>query len=130
MSLNCFFTFKTFCKALDVASNATKIAQINKGMSKICLPQMKGVMGMWVSTYDQFAFWSLKSLDITLLSFHFKNILYNSKWHFHSFLNCSKQTRNEENMKFESKGGLIVFFFLEQAQPFFASLFLEFQEIL
>jgi hypothetical protein len=53
-----------------------------------------------VGTYDQFAFWSLKSLDVTLLSLHFKNVLYNSRWHFHSFL----QTRNEEHMKFENKG--------------------------
>jgi hypothetical protein len=37
-----------FCEALDVPSNATKVVQINEGMSKICLFQMKGVMGMWV----------------------------------------------------------------------------------
>jgi hypothetical protein len=114
-SLNCLFTFKTFCKALDVASNATKIAQINEGMSKICLLQMKGVMGMWVNTYDQFAFCSLKFLDVALLSLHFKNnffyCLCTSKKNCTTldgisivFLNCSKQTKYEENMKFESKG--------------------------
>jgi hypothetical protein len=53
-----------------------KIIQINEGLSKICLFQVKGVMGMmWVGTYDQFAFWSLKFLNFTLLSLQFKNIL-------------------------------------------------------
>jgi hypothetical protein len=42
---------KRFCKVSDGASNATKISQINEGMTKICLFQMKGVMGMmWVGT--------------------------------------------------------------------------------
>jgi hypothetical protein len=49
-----------FCKALDVPSNATKVVQINEGMSKICLFQMKGSWACGLSTYDQFAFWSLK----------------------------------------------------------------------
>jgi hypothetical protein len=59
---------KICCKTLDGATNATKIVQIDKGLNKICILQMKGVMGMmWVVTYDQFTFWSLRSLDITLL---------------------------------------------------------------
>jgi hypothetical protein len=32
--------------------HATKIVQIDERKSKICLLQMKGVMGMWVGTYD------------------------------------------------------------------------------
>jgi hypothetical protein len=37
---------------------------------------MKGVMGMmWVGTYDQFAFYSLKFLGANLLFLAFKNIL-------------------------------------------------------
>jgi hypothetical protein len=32
--------------------NATKTIQIDERMNKICLLQMKGVMGMWVGTYD------------------------------------------------------------------------------
>jgi hypothetical protein len=45
-----------FFKASDGASNAIKISQIDQGMSKICLLKVKGVMGMWANTYDQFAF--------------------------------------------------------------------------
>jgi hypothetical protein len=103
-SLYCFYTSKTFCKVLNVASNLTKITQIDEGMSKKCLLQMKGVMGMWVHTYNQFAFWSLKSLDIILLSLHFKNLLYKFRWHFPSFSNCSKQTRNEEIWNLKVRG--------------------------
>jgi hypothetical protein len=33
-----------------------KIIQIDEGMNEICLLQVKGVMGMWVGTYDQFVF--------------------------------------------------------------------------
>jgi hypothetical protein len=44
--------FKKNGKALDVASNATKITQIDGRMTKICLLQVKGVMGMWVGTYN------------------------------------------------------------------------------
>jgi hypothetical protein len=41
-------------------------------MNKICLRQVKGVMGMmWVGKYDQFAFWNLRSLDIIILSLYF-----------------------------------------------------------
>jgi hypothetical protein len=59
---------KICCRTLDGATNAAKIAQIDKGLNKICILQMKGVMGMmWVVTYDQFTFWSLRSLDVTLL---------------------------------------------------------------
>jgi hypothetical protein len=76
MSLYCLCTSKICCKTLDGATNATKIAQIDKGLNKICILQMKGVMGiMWVVTYGQFAFWSLRSLDVTLMSLHFKNML-------------------------------------------------------
>jgi len=50
MSLYCFCTSKRFCKALDGTRNAKKIAQINEGISKICLFQVKGVMGMmWLA---------------------------------------------------------------------------------
>jgi len=46
-----------FCKVSDGASNATKMTEIDEGMNKICLLQVKGVIGMmWVGTYDQFAF--------------------------------------------------------------------------
>jgi hypothetical protein len=58
-----------FCKALDGAFNATKIVQIDEGLNKICILQVKGVMGMWVGIYDQFAFWSLRFLDVTLFIF-------------------------------------------------------------
>jgi len=50
--------FQRFCKALDGAFNANKIVQIDEGLNKICVLQVKGVMGMWVGIYDQFAFWS------------------------------------------------------------------------
>ncbi len=52
------------------ASYATKIVQIDEGMSKICLFQVKGVTCMMrIGTYDQFAFQSLKSLDAIFLAF-------------------------------------------------------------
>ncbi len=51
-----FYFFQIFCKALDGAFNATKIVQIDEGLNKICILQVKGVMGMWVGIYDQFAF--------------------------------------------------------------------------
>jgi hypothetical protein len=35
--------------------NVTKTIQIDERISKICLLQMKRVMGMWVGIYDQFA---------------------------------------------------------------------------
>jgi hypothetical protein len=43
-------------KASNGTSNATKFAQINEGLNKICILQVKGVMGMWVGIYNQFAF--------------------------------------------------------------------------
>jgi hypothetical protein len=49
MSLYCF---QRFCKASDGAINATKIVQIDEGLNKICILQVKGVMGMWVGIYD------------------------------------------------------------------------------
>jgi hypothetical protein len=53
-----------------------KIIQIDEGMSKICLLQVKGVMGMmWVGTYDQFAFYNIRSLEVIILSLHFKKVL-------------------------------------------------------
>jgi hypothetical protein len=74
--LCCFGSSKTFFNPLLVTSNSTKIVQIDEGFSNIHLFQVKGVMGMmWVGTYGQFAFLSLRSLDATLLSLHFKNIL-------------------------------------------------------
>jgi hypothetical protein len=36
----------------DDTSNATKIVQIDEGFNKVCFFQVKGVMGMWVDTYD------------------------------------------------------------------------------
>jgi hypothetical protein len=68
------YCFQRFCKASDGAFNATKIVQIDEGLNKICILQVKGVMGMWVGIYDQFAFWSLRFLDITLLSLHFNKV--------------------------------------------------------
>jgi len=68
------YFFQRFCKASDGAINATKIVQIDEGLNKICVLQVKGVMGMWVGIYDQFAFWSLRSLAITLLSLHSKKV--------------------------------------------------------
>jgi len=67
MPLYCLCTSKIVCKTLNGASNATKMAQIDKGLNKICILQTKGVMGMmWVATYDQLTFWSLRCLDVTL----------------------------------------------------------------
>jgi hypothetical protein len=71
MSLYCF---QRFCKASDGAFNARKLVQIDEGLRKICVLQVKGVMGMCVGNYHSFVFWSLKFLDITLLSFHFKKV--------------------------------------------------------
>jgi len=70
MSLYYLCTSKIFCNTLDGASNATKMAQIDKGLNKICILQMKGVISMmWVATYDQFTFWSLRCLDVILFFF-------------------------------------------------------------
>jgi len=41
-----FYTSKTFCKASNGTSNATKFVQIDESLSKICFLQVKGVMGM------------------------------------------------------------------------------------
>ncbi len=84
--------------------------QIYEEMSKICLYQVKGVMGMLVYTYDQFTFRSLRSFDIIYLSLHFNFLKKIFRCCFHSFLNCSKRTRNEEDMKFENKRILMFFF--------------------
>jgi hypothetical protein len=46
MSLYYLCISKILYRALDGASNATKKIQIDEGMSKICLLQVKGVMGM------------------------------------------------------------------------------------
>jgi hypothetical protein len=43
MSLYCF---QRFCKDLDGAFNAIIFFQIDEGLNKICMFQMKGVMGM------------------------------------------------------------------------------------
>jgi len=67
-----FYLFQRFCKVLDGAFNAT--IKIDEGLSKICVLQVKGVMGMWVGIYDEFAFWNLRSLDIILLSLHVKKV--------------------------------------------------------
>jgi hypothetical protein len=56
MSLYCLCTSKRFCKYSNDTSSATKITQIDEGMTKICLLQVKEVMDMWVGTYDEFAF--------------------------------------------------------------------------
>jgi hypothetical protein len=56
MPLYYLCTSKIFCNTLDGASNATKMAQIDKGLNKICILQVKGVIGMWVGIYNQFAF--------------------------------------------------------------------------
>jgi hypothetical protein len=68
------YCFENFCKASDGAFNATKIVQIDEGLNKICVLQVKGVMGTWVGIYDQFVFWSLRFLNITLLSLHFNKV--------------------------------------------------------
>jgi len=47
-----FYCFQRLCKASDGAFNATKIVQIDEGLSKICILQVKRVMGMWVGIYD------------------------------------------------------------------------------
>jgi hypothetical protein len=41
-----FWSPKTFCSPSFDASYATKIIQIDEGMSKIWLFQVKGIMGM------------------------------------------------------------------------------------
>jgi hypothetical protein len=64
-----FLFFQRFCKALNGAFNATKIVQIDEGLNKICILQVKGLMGMWVDIYDQFAFW----MSIYLF-LHFKKV--------------------------------------------------------
>jgi hypothetical protein len=67
-----FYFFQRFCKALDGAFNVTKIVQIDEGLNKICILQVKGVIGMWVGIYDQFAFWSLTSLVVNVFIFAFQ----------------------------------------------------------
>jgi len=47
-----FYCFQRFCKASDGAFNAKKNVQIDEGLSKICVLQVKQVMGMWVGIYD------------------------------------------------------------------------------
>ncbi len=90
-----FYCFQRFCKASDGAFNAKKNVQIDEGLSKICILQVKRVMGMWVGIYDQFAFWSLSFLDITLLSLHFKKVCKASIM-FPYLFKLLKQRRNEE----------------------------------
>ncbi len=46
--LNVTHCFQRFHKTLDGVFNATKIVQIDEGLNKICILQMRGVMGMWV----------------------------------------------------------------------------------
>jgi hypothetical protein len=65
----CHIIFQRFFKALDGVFHATKIVQIEEGLNKIFIFQVKGIMRMWVGIYDQFAFWSLRSLDVTLFIF-------------------------------------------------------------
>jgi hypothetical protein len=36
------YFLKRFCKGLDGAFNATKIVQIDEGLNKICILQVKG----------------------------------------------------------------------------------------
>ncbi len=102
MPLYCLCTSKIVCKTLDGASNATKMAQIDKGLNKICILQMNGVMGMmWVATYDQFTFWSLRCLDVTLFFQRFFKALDGV---FHATKKCSNWWRFEQDIHFPSEG--------------------------
>jgi hypothetical protein len=47
-----FYCFQRFCKALDGAFNATKIVQIDEGLNKMSVLQLRAVLGMWVDIYD------------------------------------------------------------------------------
>jgi hypothetical protein len=77
----CLWSLEQFCSLSPNTSKATKISQINEGMSKIFPLQVQGVMGMWVGAYEQFMFWSLRSLNVTLLSLHFQKVF----WFFITF---------------------------------------------
>jgi len=50
-------------------SNATKITQLDEGMTKICFFQVKGVMGMWVCTYDRANILELKIFGCHYVAF-------------------------------------------------------------
>jgi hypothetical protein len=70
MPIYFLFPSKRFCKVSNDASNATKFVQIDEGMSKICLLQVKGVMGMmWVGTcFDKRNFLSFTIINKMLWS--------------------------------------------------------------
>ncbi len=58
---------KIFCKTLDGASNATKIARIDKGLKKLCLLQMKGGHGHDVGCH----IWPIYILELKIFGCHF-----------------------------------------------------------
>ncbi len=104
--LCCFWSSKIFCSPSFGASYVTKIVQINKGMNMICLFQVKGVTGMmWVGTYDQFAFYNLRSLEVIILSLHFKKVFKIFRWCTQCKTIHLNQWRNEQDISFPSEGG-------------------------
>jgi hypothetical protein len=78
----------------------------------------KHIRTIWVLELKFFGHCSnVFALQITLESF---------KWYTHNYLNHSKQIGNEEDVEFDSNGGLMCFFLLEWTHPLFASFLLLF----
>ncbi len=115
---------KQFCSCSPNTSKTTKIFQINEGMSKICPLQMKGVMGLWVHIYEQFALLNLRSLDVVLLSCVSKRLRKALDCVLIVFQIVQNEQKMKKDMIIESKGGLNVFFLLEQFHPLFVFLLL------
>ncbi len=93
------------CKASDGMSNATKIVQIDERMNKICLLQMKGVMGMlgW-------HMWPVCILDLEVFGCHsiifsLEKACVNFRWRIQCNKNHSNWWRDEQDMSSPSEGG-------------------------
>ncbi len=53
---------------------------------------------MWTLKFSK----SLKSLDIARLLMEFKEILCTFTWHTNCYEDCSKRTKNEEDIRFKN----------------------------
>jgi hypothetical protein len=85
---------------------------------------MKGVMGLWVHIYEQFALLNLRSLDVVLLSCVSKRLRKALDCVLIVFQIVQNEQKMKKDMIIESKGGLNVFFLLEQFHPLFVFLLL------
>jgi hypothetical protein len=82
--------FKNICNLPPNTSNATKIAQFDKGMRKIWGVQRKGVQCSMMGESKQIKILSLKFFIVASLLLDYKAVLLSIGWHTHHHLNCSK----------------------------------------